>query len=145
MSPEKEIRLRAIGTDPAISWAASLSWLAKETDRYLDRLARSVAECKSVDEAANFCRWLQFSGVMKLPHPDCKELRGKTEDIMHRVGEIYKGGKVKPAYAASDIEAINLKLDYLLSNNSQAKKQTEIVVDVPSFTATRVMLPAPTP
>jgi len=40
--------------------------LWNETDRYLDSLARSVRECKRVDEASNFSRWLQFSGVLQI-------------------------------------------------------------------------------
>ena len=129
MSPEKALRLRAIGTDPAIGWAATLSRIVTETDRHLDRLARSVGECKAVDEAANYCRWLQFSGVLQLPHPSFQRLRAKADDVLARVGEIYKGAKVRPQYDASDIAAINGKLDFLLSQVSQAPKQTDVVVE----------------
>ena len=118
MSPEKYNRLRAIACDPVLQWSSSLAHIVSETDRQLERLARCVRECKSVDEAANFCRWLQFSGVLTLPHADFAILRKKSEDILYQAGQIYKGGKVKPTYDASDIAAINSKLDVLLGNKA---------------------------
>jgi hypothetical protein len=118
MSPEKYNRLRAIACDPVLQWSSTLARIASETDRQLERLARCVRECKSVDEAANYCRWLQFSGVLTLPHAEFANLRKKSEDILYQAGQIYKGGKVKPTYDSSDIAAINAKLDVLLGNKA---------------------------
>jgi hypothetical protein len=118
MSPEKYNRLRAIGCDPVLQWSSTVAHIVSETDRQLERLARCVREGKCADEAANFCRWLQFSGVLTLPHADFAILRKKAECILQQVGEIYKGGKVKPTYDASDIAAINAKLDVLLGNKA---------------------------
>jgi hypothetical protein len=144
MSPEKHAQLRAIGNDPALQWASGLSRIASETDRYLDRLARCVAENKSVDEAVNFCRWLQFSGVLKLPHPEFVTLRNKADSVLDRAGEIYKGGKVKAYCEASAVDALNAKMDFLLTAISQAKTQTGDVVDVqePRSTARLALRPA---
>jgi hypothetical protein len=43
-----------------------LHWTWKETVNRLDSLARDVCECKNVMEAANFARWLNFSGLIQL-------------------------------------------------------------------------------
>ena len=93
MSPEKYNRLRAIGCNPVLKWSATLAHIVSETNRQLERLARCVREGKCVDEAANFCRWLQFCGVLTLPHADFAILRKKSDSILHQVGEIYKGGE----------------------------------------------------
>ena len=113
-------------------------------------LAREVRECKSVNEASRFCRWLQFSGVLKLlqshPQPDVdfRTLQRKMNDIIFDCGEHYKGGRADAKYGASDIAEINSKLDFLLSKIPQATKQTDSVVEVeePSLAASPVMLPA---
>jgi hypothetical protein len=118
MSPEKYNRLRAIGCAPVLKWSATLAHIVSETDRQLERLARCVREGKCVDEAANFCRWLQFSGMLTLPHADFAILWKKSEDIIYQAGQIYKGGKVNPTYDVSDIAAINAKLDVLLGNKA---------------------------
>lgn len=67
-----------------------------------------------MDEASNFCRWLMFSGVLNLPHEDTQILRKKAEAIGQRCGQIYRGGVVKPEYAASDIAAILERLDRIV-------------------------------
>lgn len=111
---EKLDILRNIGKDAAISATVTVASIVSETDRYLERLGRSVRENKSVDEASNFCRWLRFSGVLNLPHDDTELLRQKAEAILHRCGQIYRGGVVKPEYAASDIAAILERLDKIV-------------------------------
>jgi len=129
MAPKQHLRLREIGSDPSIHWSATLSRIVCETNRYLDRLARCVSECKSVDEAANFCRWLEFSGILQLPNDDFRIMRKKSEEIMWKVGEIYKGGKVKPTYSASDMDSLQSKVDLLLAKFSQVDKGTEPIVE----------------
>ncbi len=111
-----------------------LLWLASELDCFLDRLAREVRENKNVMLASQFCRWLQFSGLVKIlerlpavkePVPfDAKVLRKKVDDLLYECGELFRGGKADPKYAASDIAEINRKLDLLMkcvrgSNDSQ--------------------------
>jgi hypothetical protein len=150
MSPEKINRLRAIGQDPEIELRVTLRTIFTETERYLETLVREVRECKSVNEASHFCRWLQFSGVLKLleahptPDADFKKLRKKVNDIVFDCGELYKGGRADAKYGASDIAEINSKLDFLLSKIPQAHSQTDTVVEVeePSHAARPVMLPA---
>lgn len=98
-----------------------------ETMNRLDSLARSVREGKRVLEAADFCRWLQFSGFVKVfdlfPESasevivlrvDSKAVRKKIDDLIFDCGEWFKEGKVSPKYAESDIAEINTKLDQLL-------------------------------
>jgi len=109
--------------------AVQLHVLWRETNRYLDSLTQAVCETKRVDEASNFGRWLLFSGVLKileaypsgLPLPvDGKVVRKKTEDLVYECGELYKGGKHDPRYAASDIAEINRKLDLLAAHIGRA-------------------------
>ncbi len=104
----------------------------RETDRFLDTLAESVREGKRVMEASNFCRWLQFSGVVSLlkenpsPSPlrvDGEALRKKLDDLLYECGELFRGGKHDPKYAASDIAEINRKLDLLLSGGKSSVPQ----------------------
>jgi hypothetical protein len=99
----------------------------RETDRFLDSLAASVREGKRVTEASNYCRWLQFSGVVSLlkenpsPSPllvDGEGLRKKLDDLLYECGELFRGGKHDPKYAASDIAEINRKLDLLLGGKT---------------------------
>lgn len=107
--------------DDRISWAVLLQTLGRETRFHLERLHRAVKENKRVDEASYYCRWLLFSGVLGIlerfeTSGEFAKLRLSVEDVLRDVGEIYKGGRVAPKYESSDIEAINAKLDYLLSN-----------------------------
>jgi len=50
----------------AESFAVEMHVLGRQTENRLLVLQREVAECKSVDEAANFTRWLRASGVLAL-------------------------------------------------------------------------------
>jgi len=96
-----------------------------------------VAECKRVDEASNFCRWLQFSGVLNIleAHPaglplpvDGKALRKQMDAILFECGELYKGGKHDPKYTTSDIAEINRKLDLLAFHIGRAIPSSPPVV-----------------
>jgi len=107
---------------------ADLHWLWKETVARLDRLAGLVREGKSVAEAADFCKWLQFSGLSKLfqvfPQAapcvvDHVVIEKKIRDLLFECGELFRGGKADPKYAASDIAEINRKLDIIAAHVSQ--------------------------
>jgi len=95
----------------------------RETDRFLESLAMSVREGKRVMEASQFARWLNFSGLVSLlkenkaPSPllcDGVGLQKKLDDLLYECGELFRGGKHDPKYAASDIAEINRKLDLLI-------------------------------
>jgi len=99
--------------------------LARQTENRLLTLQRDVSECKSVDEAANFTRWLHASGVLALIERfttggnlpvNGPALRKLSETILSECGELYKDGKATPRYAASDIAAINHKLDLIAAH-----------------------------
>lgn len=102
--------------------------LARQTENRLLVLARDVSECKSVDEAANFTRWLSSSGVLSLlerfstggPLPvDGKSLRKLSEKIYSDCCDLFRNGKATPRYAASDIAEINRKLDIIAAHIGQ--------------------------
>jgi len=78
-----------------------LHWLWKETVGYLEKLERAVAEGRAVDEASNYARWLEFSGLLKIfdayPRPlplkvDGEAVRRLVGRVIDAAGEIYKGG-----------------------------------------------------
>lgn len=88
----------------------------------LETLARSVRENKAVNEASNYCRWLQFCGLINLfklnPQPpplrvDAAEVTKLLRDILYECGERFRNGKADAKYAESDIAEINRKLDIL--------------------------------
>jgi hypothetical protein len=78
---------------------ATLHRIWSETDRRLDSLSKQVREGVNVDEASNFCRWLQFSGVLKFLEPfeqdvplpiRARELRRKCEVLISECGDWYR-------------------------------------------------------
>jgi len=131
---------------------ADLHWLWKETQSRLDRFAGCVRECKNVTEAADFCRWLQFSGLSKVfrvfPQPppflvDHVIIEKKSADLLFECGELFRAGKADPNYAASDIAEINRKLDVIaahVSTLSPPKTQTPTVDGLVMPPALSVML-----
>jgi len=119
---------KAMQSDSGKLSAAQLHVLWRETDRVVEGLAKAVMECKRVDEASNFGRWIRFSGVLEIleAHPapfpltvDAKGLKKKVSDMLFECGELYRGGKHDPRYAASDIAEINRKLDIIAAHISQ--------------------------
>jgi len=100
-----------------------LHWTWKETVNRLDSLARDVREAKNVMEASNFARWLDFCGMIQIfrDNPstqkhlevDADVVQKKVRDLIYECGELFRGGKADPKYAASDIAEINRKLDTL--------------------------------
>lgn len=113
--------IQAMLGNPAVEAESKRRWFILETKRYLEALARCVRECKRVDEASHFTRWLVMSGALdmltELPQmaPEASALRIQANDMAMDCGELYKGGKANPKYAESDIAEINAKLDKLAS------------------------------
>jgi len=113
------------------SIAISMHVLARQTENRLSVLRKDVSECKSVDEAANFTRWLRASGVLALLERfstdgvlpvDGKSLSKLSETILSDCGDLYRNGKATPRYAASDIAEINRKLDIIAHEISQQSR-----------------------
>jgi hypothetical protein len=119
--------------------SSALVVVYRETDSFLDDLAKCVRECKRVDEASRFARWLRFSGVLRilelsltsssssLYSIDVSALRKKADDLVFQCGELYRQNKANPNYATSDIAEINRKLDALMAAKSGA------LLDAPSL------------
>jgi hypothetical protein len=99
-----------------------LRWIASETSRFLDTLARDVRECKNVMLASQYARWLQFSGLLKVIERGLGSdlIRKQVDDLLYECGELFRCGKHDPKYAASDIAEINRKLDLLLGHGRDA-------------------------
>jgi len=124
LSFDKWSQLRAIGEDSELGYRVTLQRICSESFRYLESLARDAREGKHVFEAANFCRWLRFSGVTDLleryamPGQNFSTLSKAVDDLISDCGEQFRGGKVLPKYSESDIAEINRKLDVLLSQSA---------------------------
>jgi len=106
-----------------------LHWLWRETTNRLNVLAGLVRENKRVLEAADFARWLRFSGLPKLfkqfpqATPFCVDgdaVQKQIDDLLFECGEKFRTGKADPQYAASDIAEINRKLDIIAAHVSGA-------------------------
>ena len=116
----------------------NLHWLWKETVNRLDSLARDVREAKNVAEASNFAHWLQFSGLLMLfrnnpsttKHLEVDEsmVRKKIDDLIYECGELFRGGKHDPKYAASDIAEINRKLDLLIAGGASKTNEPAVAI-----------------
>ena len=136
LSPEKVASLCALGQDPEIGYRVALGSIYSETDRYLDTLARQVHEGKAVDEAANFARWLRFSGVLTLlekfsaPGQEFPSLQRRLTDLLDECGEHFRGGRVAPKYATSDIEEIKRDLAEIRAALARPVSKTTVVTVV---------------
>jgi hypothetical protein len=111
-----EVAAALVAADAVFVPRAELRWIASETNRVLDGLARDVRENKNVMLASLYARWVQFSGVLAILERESNSnaLTKKVDDLLYECGELFRGGKHDPRYAVSDIAEINRKLDLLL-------------------------------
>jgi hypothetical protein len=95
-------------------------WLWKETAERLRRLDARAREGKSVDEASEFARWVQFSGLMHLfkmwaaPEPlkvSAEEIQQLINDVKYDCELHWKNSSRGPWVPLSELEAISQKLD----------------------------------
>lgn len=97
-----------------------------ETENYLQRLQRAANEGRAVDEANNFLRWLQFSGVCKLLEaysfiePKFGTLRGLADDVQETCRPWLQGRIEKPSPNLARVDELNNKMDVLLSMFAKA-------------------------
>jgi hypothetical protein len=113
--------LQALGQNLPLKFRGFLDQIFKESCCYLTSLESSVRDGKCVNEAVDFCRWLQFSGVLSMLEmfaevdPEFARLRHRVTDLMVSCADHLRGGKISATYCQSDIASINLKLDFLIS------------------------------
>jgi len=143
LSLEKYTELRGLGQDSETAYRVTLQRMYEETARYLESLSRLVHEGKSVSEAANFARWVQFSGLpdlldrFALPGQKFPSLSRRLTDLLQECGDHFRGGRVDVKYSESDIAEINRKLDVLLSQAAHAPGDRSNV----DFVVPRVVFP----
>jgi hypothetical protein len=93
----------------------------KETDNYLGSLGRAASEGRGVDEANNFLRWLQFSGILRLlemdadENPNYRTLRHKADDLQEICKPHLQGRNIKDSPNQARIDEVNAKVDAILS------------------------------
>jgi len=100
----------------------------RETNSRLDTLARSVAECKNLEGALDFCRWLQGSGLIRIFKTHAHELHwpqsrhfrvdgslidSKVSDLMREIQDRYRTGNIQPRVDMAELERISYKLDLI--------------------------------
>jgi len=138
LPPAKVAALQAAGRSVPLQFQTVLENIFKETSRYLQSLESSVRGGKSVNEAVDFSRWLQFSGVLSLLeickdlNPEFATLRRRATDLVQTCAEHLRGGKVPAQYCQGDIDRIESKLDALfaLAFAKPAPQVAQNVLDV---------------
>ena len=101
--------------------AFNLLVIHRVTSDYLARLSRAVEEGRAVDEANNYLRWLQFSGICRLlercsdDNPEWRELRKKADDLQALCRPHLQGQNIPVSPSLARVDEINNKLDYMLS------------------------------
>jgi hypothetical protein len=107
--------------DTGIDLQFMLKIIFRETKLYLENLNRAAAEGRAVDEANNFLRWLQFSGVVRLlekysfVQEDFKTLRAMCESVQDTCKPHLQGRKIPVSPSQSRADEANDKLDILLA------------------------------
>jgi len=99
--------------------------LWRETNNYVERLTSDARECKGVNAASDFVRWLQWTGLLQvllacespMPLPvRGADLKLKVKKRNETCNELYQDGKATPRYTESDIAEINRKLDLIAAH-----------------------------
>jgi hypothetical protein len=103
-----------------VDFRCALKCIYQETANYLDRLARAASEGRAVDEANNFLRWLQFSGVLRLLElyasldPNFRKLRVKCGELQDVCKPHLQGRRMPPSPNEARIDEVNQKVDAIL-------------------------------
>jgi hypothetical protein len=93
---------------------ADLAVLIAATIQRLQVLRRRAREGKSVDEAAEFARWLTASGLVKLFGGEAKaDVRELATATLFDCESYWRNQGQGPWVAKSELEAVNAKLDNL--------------------------------
>jgi len=103
-----------------------LHWLWKETINQLKVLDAAVRDGRGLEEAINFARFVQWSGLAKLMERNACDgelkvdgalVRWKCRELERTVQDAWKGREL--ARPKPDMEAINYKLDLIAGRLAQ--------------------------
>jgi hypothetical protein len=98
-----------------------LSKIYTETERHLAVFARAAGEGRAYDEANNFLRWLQYSGLLTLLEKYCcvskdfLKLRKRCDDLQEICRPMLQNRNCVLPPSIARIDEANQKLDVLLS------------------------------
>lgn len=96
--------------------------LWRETNSRLDSFALGVKECKGLDYALDFCRFVHWSGIIEIfkinaqPYPllvDGSLTQYKVEELQRDIRARYISGDVQPHIDVAELQRINYKLDLI--------------------------------
>jgi hypothetical protein len=96
-----------------------------ETERYLSEKARAAGEGRAIDEANNFLRWFEFSGVLGLLEKhsyvsqDFLSLRKQADDLQEICKPFLQNRNVPLPPSLSRIDELNAKVDVLLAQSAK--------------------------
>ena len=100
-----------------------------QTQQKLQTYWNRVQECKDVQQASEFARWLETSGIVRLltdnpqgePLPvDGAAVHRKIQDLLFLCSEKWKGGAVK-VVELSEVEKLSQKIDSLADTVDRLK------------------------
>jgi hypothetical protein len=122
--------IHSISQPAHIHFCARLETIFRETKKYIETLGRSASEGRGVDEANNFLRWLQFSGVCALledyhfVNVEFRTLRRTADGLQDICQPHLQGRNMKPPPNQSRIDEVNDKLDIILSAMAKSANPT---------------------
>ena len=130
--------IHSISQPAELDFNAVLFVIHRETENYLARLARAASEGRAVDEANNFLRWLQFSGICRLLenysfiNEKFVTLRAKASELQEICKPHLQGRNIKEHPSQARIDELHDKVDSLVAIFAKSAKQ---VVEVESMPA----------
>lgn len=120
----------------------TLGKIYSETAQRLDLLARRVAEGRDVDAAAEFCKWLGFSGILRLLEMNTNQetrpfkidganLRWKCEELLAACMKHYRTNDNNPSFERDEFLSLHEKIDRMAGYLSRLSVAPAVAVNPP--------------
>jgi len=125
---EIEKRSETNSLNAVCSDLVTLHWFWNETRNRLESLRHRVREGLDLQEAADFSRYVLYSGLLKIlaPHDNQGQLKVDTAflawsatDLLREVQDLWQAGKVLPGANQPQYEAILHRLDLIAGRVAQ--------------------------
>ena len=89
--------------------------IANEIEHYLDTLQKRVNEGKCIDAASEYCRWLQFSGLVEFcaKLADNRRVGLKCRELLTDCNWRYEKNDTGPKLDKIEFESLSEKIDRL--------------------------------
>ena len=109
----------------------------RETINRLDIFRQRVQENKDVMAASEFCRWLFFSGLIKLFKDNAQDgflkvdgslLESKIQTLLGMCNDRFRTNNQEPTFERTQIESLNEKIDSMAGYLSRLSVAPAVVV-----------------